>query len=274
MSRTLIKEGLKALREQGSLMDFVNRVAPPGGKVRDTIGNISNRVTGGNSSTSTQQKKPGYKTLNDLLNRRGGYTSKNKMFYYDDHGDVSYGEMTGGIGPTIYYGSKGGSAYGGNDRKDGRGIAILDDSPYERGITTREFGRGGEFKTITGTGRSREGDAAKEVKRRALGEQDFSDIFDLINYSGKQRTVPTTKELSASLARSGRQAKPIGTTTYQGFTVPVGPDVGVYQERQPGGPQPMSIQPGYLDAVERYNQMANKPLATRKPSGDGGGGGF
>ncbi len=109
---------------------------------------------------------------------------------------------------------------------------------------------------------------------KALREQRLSGIFDLINYSGKQRTVPTTKELSASLARSGRQAKPIGTTTYQGFTVPVGPDVGVYQERQPGGPQPMSIQPGYLDAVEKYNQMANKPLTTRKPSRDGGGGGF
>ena len=160
LSESLIIEGIKALREQRSFMDRVkNSVA---NRV-NSVGNLANRVTGRNS---TQLKNP--TTFKDILNRKGfngggGYTSKDNMFNYDEHGDVTYAELDKGIGPTSYYSSRGGLAYGGNDRTDGRGN---DDSPYERGITTRSFSRG-EFNTITGTGRSREGDAAREVNRRS-----------------------------------------------------------------------------------------------------------
>lgn len=122
-----------ALGEQGSLLDFVNSVAPAGGRKTRSQGSLTdfvNRVapSGGSSAssgTSTNLKEP--RTLKNYAtnNHLGGYTSKDKMFNSAD------------LGPGRYTATDSmGNEYDSNS------------------MTIRGFGRGVQSRTFTGTGRS------------------------------------------------------------------------------------------------------------------------
>ena len=128
--------GYKALREQGSLLDFVNSVAPAKKPASGSLTNFVNTVTGRSSASSTTPTLKQPTTLDNYKNNfLDGYTSKDKGF---NSADLGKGRYTATDDRT-------GTDYDSNS------------------ITTRTLGRGGDFKTITGSGR---GDGAAEVARR------------------------------------------------------------------------------------------------------------
>ena len=137
MNRGMMMEmGYKALKEQGSLIDFVNSVAPVKKPASGSLTDFVNTVTGRSSASSTTPTLKQPRTLKNYAtnNFLDGYTSKDKGF---NSADIR-GRYTATDDRT-------GTEYDSNS------------------ITTRTFGRGGDFKTITGSGR---GDGAAEVARR------------------------------------------------------------------------------------------------------------